>query len=46
MSVPAGEDHHATDAFPTLGEVRSACDQAGLIGARVRRHVAWLKPPR
>ena len=46
------EEHYATDVFPTLGEVRSACDEAGLRGARVRRHllwrysVVWRKPPR
>jgi ubiquinone/menaquinone biosynthesis C-methylase UbiE len=48
----AWEEHYATDAFPTLAEVRSACDEAGLRGARVRRHllwrysVVWRKPPR
>jgi ubiquinone/menaquinone biosynthesis C-methylase UbiE len=48
----AWEEHYATDAFPTLSEVRSACDEAGLKGARVRRHllwrysIVWRKPPR
>jgi SAM-dependent methyltransferase len=48
----AWEEHYATDTFPTLGEVRSACDEAELRGARVRRHllwrysVVWRKPPR
>jgi ubiquinone/menaquinone biosynthesis C-methylase UbiE len=48
----AWEEHYATDAFPTLTEIRSACEEAGLRGARVRRHllwrysVVWRKPPR
>jgi SAM-dependent methyltransferase len=37
----AWEEHYATDAFPTLGDVRSACDEAGLRGAKVRRHLLW-----
>ena len=48
----AWEEQYATDTFPTLGEVRSAYEEAGLIGARVRRHllwrysVVWRKPAR
>lgn len=48
----AWDEHYATDAFPTLEEVREACDKAGLRGAEVRRHllwrysVVWRKPAR
>ena len=48
----AWEEHYATDAFPTIAEVRRACAEAGLQGARVRRHllwrysVVWRKPAR
>ena len=48
----AWEKHYATDVFPTLAEVREACVEAGLSGAKVRRHllfrysVVWRKPAR
>ena len=48
----AWDEHYATDTFPTLAEVREACADAGLSGARVRRHllwrysVVWRKPAR
>jgi SAM-dependent methyltransferase len=48
----AWEKHFASDVFPTLAEVRRACAEAGLRGARVRRHllwrysVVWRKPAR
>lgn len=48
----AWAEHYATDAFASIGEVRSACHEAGLRGARVRRHLlwrysmVWRKPPR
>lgn len=35
------EEHYATDRFPTLAEVRDACAEAGLRGAKVRRHLLW-----
>jgi SAM-dependent methyltransferase len=47
----AWEEHYATDVFPTLAELRAACAEAGLRGAKVRRHllwrysVVWRKPP-
>ena len=37
----AWEEHYAADRFPTLSEVRRACVEAGLSGARVRRHLLW-----
>jgi hypothetical protein len=37
----AWEEHYATDTFPSLGEVRSACAEAGLRGAKVRRRLLW-----
>ena len=37
----AWEEHYATDVFPTLAEVREACAEAGLRGAKVRRHLLW-----
>lgn len=37
----AWDEHYATDRFPTLAEVRDACVEAGLRGARVRRHLLW-----
>ncbi|WP_166398710.1 class I SAM-dependent methyltransferase [Rubrobacter marinus] len=37
----AWEEHYATDRFPTLAEVREACAEAGLRGARVRRRLLW-----
>lgn len=37
----AREKHYATDHFPTLAEVRGACSEAGLRGAKVRRHILW-----
>lgn len=37
----AWEEHYATDVFPTLAEVREACAEAGLWGAKVRRHLLW-----
>jgi len=37
----AWEEHYATDRFPTLSEVRGACAEAGLRGAKVRRHILW-----
>ena len=36
----AWEEHGATDAYPTLAEVREACESE-LPGARVRRHLLW-----
>ena len=48
----AWEEHGATDRFPTLAEVRDVCAEAGLRGAKVRRHLlwryslVWRKPPR
>jgi ubiquinone/menaquinone biosynthesis C-methylase UbiE len=48
----AWEEHGSTDRYPTLAEVRQACAEAGLTGARVRRHllyrytVVWRKPLR
>ena len=35
----AWEEHGATDRYPTLAGVRVACAEAGLAGARVRRHL-------
>ena len=35
----AWEEHYATDRFPTLTEVRDACAEAELAGAKVRRHL-------
>jgi SAM-dependent methyltransferase len=46
------EEHGSTDRYPTLAEVRQTCSDAGLTGARVRRHllyrytVVWRKPLR
>lgn len=37
----AWEEHGATDTYPTLAEVRAAFAEAGLRGARVRRHLLW-----
>lgn len=37
----AWEEHYATDVFPTLAELRAACAEAGLRGAKVRRHLLW-----
>jgi hypothetical protein len=37
----AWEEHYATDAFPTIAEVREACAEAGLSGAKVRRRLLW-----
>ncbi|WP_207956924.1 class I SAM-dependent methyltransferase [Rubrobacter tropicus] len=37
----AWEEHGATDRYPTLAEVRGACAEAGLRGAKVRRHLLW-----
>ncbi len=37
----AWEEHGATDVYPTLAEVRGACAEAGLPGAKVRRHLIW-----
>jgi ubiquinone/menaquinone biosynthesis C-methylase UbiE len=48
----AWEEHGKTDAYPTLAEVSQAFAEAGLTGARVRRHVlyrytvVWRKPLR
>lgn len=36
----AWEEHGRTDIYPTLTEVRGACD-AELTGAEVRRHLLW-----
>lgn len=36
----AWEEHGASDIYPTLAQVRKAC-QAHLPGARVRRHLLW-----
>jgi ubiquinone/menaquinone biosynthesis C-methylase UbiE len=36
----AWEEHGSTDVYPTLGEVRRACDTE-LRGATVRRHLLW-----
>lgn len=37
----AWEEHYETDVFPTLAEVRSACAETGMQGAKVRRHLLW-----
>ena len=37
----AWEEHYATDRFPTLAEVHGACAEAGLRGAKVKRHLLW-----
>ena len=37
----AWEEHYATDRFPTIAQVRGACAEAGLRGAKVRRHILW-----
>jgi ubiquinone/menaquinone biosynthesis C-methylase UbiE len=37
----AWEEHGSTDRYPTLAEVRQACAEAGLTGARVRRHLLY-----
>lgn len=34
-------EHGRTDHYLSLGEVRAACDEAGLAGARVQRHLLW-----
>lgn len=34
-------EHGRTDSYLSLAEVRAACEQAGLAGARVRRHLLW-----
>ena len=34
-------EHGKTDRLPTVPEVRDACKEAGLIGAKVRRHLLW-----
>lgn len=45
-------EHGRTDRYLSLAEVRRACADAGLDGARVRRHLlwryslVWRKPPR
>jgi hypothetical protein len=36
----AWEEHGRTDAYPTLGEVRLACERE-LEGAEVRRQLLW-----
>ena len=36
----AWEEHGKADVYPTLGEVRGACE-AALQGASVRRHLLW-----
>ena len=36
----AWEEHGKTDVYPTLGEVRGACE-AALPGASMRRHLLW-----
>lgn len=35
------EEHGATDVYLTPAEVRDACAEAGLRGAKVRRHLLW-----
>jgi SAM-dependent methyltransferase len=48
----AWDEHYASDVFPSLAGVRAACAEAGLRGAKVRRHllwrysVVWRKPAR
>lgn len=37
----AWEEHGATDHVPTFAEVRDACAEAGLRGAKVRRRLLW-----
>ena len=37
----AREEHGATDVYLTPAEVRDACAEAGLRGAKVRRHLLW-----
>jgi SAM-dependent methyltransferase len=34
-------EHGRSDHYLSLGEVRTACDAAGLAGARVQRHLLW-----
>ncbi len=37
----AWAEHGRSDHYPSLAEVRAACDAAGLAGARVQRHLLW-----
>ena len=37
----AWEEHGATDIYPTLTEIREACAEVGLRGAKVRRRLLW-----